>query len=113
MNGREPDAALRARVTAFQTKQDQANQELQRSQQNIQSIQANVVRQINEKLNPAINQVMVARGANLAIDSGSAMAHAQAIDVTTAVLAALNRALPTVSLTPLPAQAQAAQPPGR
>ena len=104
LNGAQPDAALRARITAFQTKQDNANQELQRGQQNIQSIQANVVRQINARLNPAISQVMTARGANIAVDANNTLAHAAAVDATTAVLAALNRTLTTVSLTPMPAQ---------
>ena len=109
--GKAPDAALRARAQAFQTKQDQAQQELQRSQQNLQSIQANIVRQINARLNPVITQVMTARGANLALDTNATLAHAPAVDVTAAVLAGLNTALPTVSLTPLPAQPQ--QPQGR
>jgi len=109
--GRAPDAALRGRAEAFQKKQDDANQELGRSQQNLQSIQANIVRQINARLNPVITQVMTARGANLAVDSNATLAHSQTVDVTAAVLAGLNAALPTVSLTPLPAQAQ--QPQGR
>ena len=109
--GKEPDAALRARAQAFQKKQDDANQELSRTQQNIQSIQANVVRQINARLNPVINQVMVARGANIALDVNATLGHAQAVNVTAEVLASLNRALPSVSLTPLPAGQQ--QPPGR
>ena len=114
LNGAQPDAALRGRVTAFQTKQEQANQELQRSQQNLQSIQANIVRQINARLNPAINQVMTARGANIAVDVSSTLAHTGSINVTTAVLAALNSTLPSVTLTPLPAQAQTqTQPSGR
>lgn len=104
LNGAAPDAALRARITAFQTKQEQANQELARGQENIQSIQANVLRQINARLNPAISQVMTARGANMAIDVRSLLAHAQSIDVTAQVLAALNRTLTSVTLTPLPAQ---------
>ena len=112
--GKAPDAALRARAEAFQKKQDDANQELGRSQQNIQSIQANVVRQINVRLNPVINQVMTARGANIALDVDATLAHAQAVDVTTEVLAGLNRVLPSVSLTPLPAaQQQQQQPQGR
>src|SRR5687768_14593666 len=112
--GKAPDAALRARAEAFQKKQDDANQELGRSQQNIQSIQANVVRQINVRLNPVINQVMTARGANIAVDVDATLAHAQAVDVTTEVLAGLNRVLPSVSLTPLPAaQQQQQQPQGR
>jgi len=112
LNGAEPDAALRARITAFQTKQENANQELQRSQQNLESIQANVLRQINARLNPAISQVMTARGANIAVDVSNTLAAAQPIDATAAVLAALNRTLSSVTLTPLPAQAQT-QPPGR
>lgn len=113
LNGREPDAALRARVQAFQTKERQANEELQRSQANLQSIQQNVFRQINARLGPAVNQVMVQRGANLALDMDATLAHAQGTDATAAVLAALNAALPSVSLTPLPANQQPAQAPGR
>jgi len=106
LNGREPDAALRTRVEAFQKRQEAANQELSRGQQNIQSIQANVLRQINERLAPAINQTMVARGANVALDVGATLARAQGLDVTTDVLAALNRTLPSLSLTPMPQQQQ-------
>lgn len=111
LNGREPDAALRQRAQTFQQRQEQANQELGRTQQNLQSIQANVVRQINERMTPVINQVMTARGANLAVDADATLAHSQTINVTVEVLAGLNRALPSVSLTPLPAQQQ--QPQGR
>jgi Skp family chaperone for outer membrane proteins len=109
--GKQPDAALQNRVKAFQQKQDQANQELAKGQQNIQSIQANVVRQINEKLQPVINQVMTQKGANLAVDVGSTLAHGTAVNATNDVLAALNTALPSVSVTPLPQQAQQTTPP--
>src|SRR5918998_4309187 len=102
LNGKEPDAALRGRVTAFQTKQEQANQELARSQENLRSIQANIMRQINARLNPAISQVMTARGANIAVEVGNTLAASQSIDVTAAVLAAVNSTLPSVTLTPLP-----------
>jgi Skp family chaperone for outer membrane proteins len=112
LNGAQPDAALRARVTAFQTKQENANKELAQSQENLRSIQANVMRQINARLNPAISQVMTARGANLAVDVSNTLAASQSVDVTAAVLAALNAGLKTVTLTPLPASAQT-PPPGR
>ena len=113
LKGAQPDAALRARVEAFQKKQNDANAELQRGQQNIQSIQANVVRQINARLNPAINQVMVAKGANLAVDVEATLAHGAGVNATNEVLAALNATLPSVSVTPLPQQQQPAQPQGR
>ena len=108
---KQPDAALQNRVKAFQQRQDTANQELSKGQQNIQSIQANVVRQINERLQPIINQVMTQKGANIAVDVGSTLAHSQATNATTEVLAALNSALPSVSLTPLPQQQQQQQNP--
>jgi Skp family chaperone for outer membrane proteins len=104
--GKQPDAALTNRVQAFQQRQEQANQELSRGEQNIKSIQANVLRQINEKLQPAINQVMVQKGANIAVDVDATLAHGTATNVTADVLAALNAALPSVSVTPLPQQQQ-------
>ena len=111
--GKQPDTALQNRIKAFQQRQEQANQELSRSQQNIQSIQANVVRQINERLQPIINQVMTQKGANIAVDQEATLGHAQAVNVTNDVLAALNTALPTVSLTPLPQQQPQQTPQGR
>jgi Skp family chaperone for outer membrane proteins len=119
LNGKEPDAALRTRVEAFQRREQQANQELQRGQANLQSIQQNVLRQVNARLSPAINQVMNQAGANVAVDMDATLAHSASTDVTNRVLAALNAALPSVSLTPLPAaqqqqqQPRPAQPTGR
>ncbi|HEX2763692.1 MAG TPA: OmpH family outer membrane protein [Allosphingosinicella sp.] len=105
--------ALQNRINALQTRQNSANQELQRLEQNIQSTRANVARQINERLNPIINQVMTAHGANLALDVDATLAHSSGVDVTTEVLNALNQKLPSVSVTPLPQQPAQQQPQGR
>ncbi|HUG46527.1 MAG TPA: OmpH family outer membrane protein [Sphingomicrobium sp.] len=114
LNGKEPDAALRQRAQAFQQRQEQANQELGQAQQNLQSIQANVIRQIEARFSPAVQQVMAQRGANLAVDVDATIAHAPAVNVTDAVLAAVNATLPSVSVTPLPQQPQPqTQPQGR
>ena len=110
--GKQPDAALRSRAQAFQQKQEQAQQELARTEQNIQSIRTNVSRQIDARYGPAVRQVMTQQGANLAVDVDATIAHAPALDVTPAVLAALNATLPSLSLTPLPQQQQQ-QPQGR
>ncbi len=99
LNGKQPDAALQARITAFQTRQNAAQQELQRLGQNLQATQANVARQIQARLNPIYTQVMTSRGANLALDANSTLARGSALDVTNDVLAALNAALPSVSVT--------------
>lgn len=110
LKGKEPDAALKARANAFQQRQQSAAGELQRLQSNIQSIQANVSRQIDAKLEPIYSQVMNARGANIAVDINATLASAAGLDVTNDVLAQLNAQLPSVSLTPLP---QGQQPQGR
>ncbi|MEO6246977.1 MAG: OmpH family outer membrane protein [Sphingomicrobium sp.] len=99
LKGATPTAALQARATAFQARQGAANQELQRLQQSLQSTQANVLRQINARLGPAIKQVMIAKGANLAIDMNNTLAVGAGMDATADVLVALNATLPSVSVT--------------
>ena len=110
LGSKQPDAALTQRIQAFQQREQTAAQELQQSQTRIQSIQANVVRQIDERVRPIINQVMAARGANIAVDVDATLGHAAGLDVTADVLARLNTALPAVSMTPLPQQQQQQQP---
>jgi outer membrane protein len=112
LSGKQPDAALQARIKAFQDKERAGNTELQAGQQRLQSTQANVLRQINERLNPIINHAMTARGANIAMDVDATLAHAATVYITADVLARLNAALPSVSVTPMPQQAQQ-QPQGR
>ncbi len=112
LNGKQPDAALQQRITAFQTQQNNAQQELSRSEQNLRSTQLHIQQQIGARLGPIINTVAQARGANIAIDRGSALFAAPALDITNEVLAQLNQQLPSVSVTPLPQQQQQ-QPQGR
>ncbi|HYJ82086.1 MAG TPA: OmpH family outer membrane protein [Allosphingosinicella sp.] len=104
------ETALNTRVQQFQQRQTTAQQEIQRLEQNIQSTQANVLRQINAKLNPVITQVMNARNANIALDTSATLARSGTLEVTNDVLTALNAALPSVSVTPLPQAQQPAQP---
>ena len=98
------EAALQTRITALRSRETTANQELVSSEQRVKSIQANVLRQINARLNPIISQVMIAHGANLALDNNATLARSAQLDITTEVLGKLNEVLPSVSLTPLPAQ---------
>lgn len=113
LKGKQPDAALQGRITALQQKQNTANQELQRSEQNIRSIQLHVAQQINQRLQPIVNQVMSNRGAALVVDRSAALAVSPSIDITNDVLAQLNQQLPSVSLTPMPQQQQQQQPQSR
>lgn len=98
------ETALQTRLQALQQRQTTANQELARGEQNIKSIQAHVLRQIDARLNPIINQTMQARGANLALDTSATLAHAGQLNITAEVLTKLNQQLPSLSVTPLPAQ---------
>jgi Skp family chaperone for outer membrane proteins len=107
------EASLRQRLQALQSRQDAANQELQRLDQTIQSTRGNVGRQLNERLGPIYTQVMNAHGANLLVEMGASLAHAPTLDVTNEVLAALNAAVPSVSVTPMPAAPAGTQPQGR
>ncbi|HVH48617.1 MAG TPA: OmpH family outer membrane protein [Sphingomicrobium sp.] len=113
LNGKAPDAALQARVTAFQTKQQNAQRELAQTERNIQSTQVHVNQQIGARLKTIISSVATARGANVALDAGSTLYSAPAVDVTDAVLAQLNQQLPSVSVTPLPQQQQRSSTQGR
>jgi Skp family chaperone for outer membrane proteins len=112
LGGKEPDAALQARIKSFQTKQQQGGQELQAQQAQIQANTAYVQKQIQTKLGPIYTQVMQKRGANVMLEVGSTLATSASLDVTNDVVAALNVALPSVQTT-APAAPRPAQPQGR
>lgn len=104
-----PPAALQQRVQRWQQSQQTAQTELQGLQTRLQSTQAHVRQQLDARLGPIINQVMTSRGANIAVDTDATLARANGVDVTNDVLTALNAQVPSVSVTPLPQQAQPAQ----
>ena len=112
LKGKDPDAALQARIKAFQTKQQQGAQEIARQTNQIQRNQAYVSQQISAKLGPIYQQVMQRRGANVMVEAGATLASSANLDVTNDVLAALNQQLPSVSTTAPAAPAQQ-QPQGR
>jgi Skp family chaperone for outer membrane proteins len=109
LKGKQPDAALQQRITAFQTKERGAQQEIQNSQRQLQSTAAHVQQQVGARLIQIVEQVRARRGASIAVSKDSTLANDSSIDVTTEVLAALNQALPSVSVTPLPQQQQQQQ----
>jgi Skp family chaperone for outer membrane proteins len=100
--------ALRPRIQAFQQRQQTAEQELRTLQQNFESTRVHVSLQLNQRLQPIYNQIMTARGANLVISTDARLASAPALDITSEVLAQLNRQVPSVSVTPMPQQQQPA-----
>jgi len=110
LKGNDPDAALQARIKAFQTKQQQGAQELTNQQDQVKRNQQYIQKQIADKLSPIYQSVMQKHSANVLIEVGSTLATTTSIDVTNDVLAGLNAALPTIQTT---APAQAQQPQGR
>jgi Skp family chaperone for outer membrane proteins len=114
LNGKQPDAALTARIQAFETRQNQAAQEIERSAQTIQSTEANVNQQIGARLGPVLETIRNTRRASIILAKSSTLANDNAIDVTNEALTQLNSQLPSVSVTPLPQPAApAGQPQGR
>jgi outer membrane protein len=99
LKGKDPDAALQARIKAFQAKAQQDEQELATQQQQIQANQQYIQKQIADKLGPIYQQVMTRRGANLLVEVGATLATSQSVDVTNDVLAALNASLPSIATT--------------
>jgi Skp family chaperone for outer membrane proteins len=112
LNGKEPDAALKARVAAFESKRQSAATTYQRGQEALQRDQQYIQKQVVDKLGPIYQQVMQKRGANVLLEVGSTLATSQSVDVTADVLAGLNAALPTIATTAPAAPAQQ-QPQGR
>ena len=103
LKGKTPDAALTARIKAFQTKQDQAEQQVQTRAQTFERNRNYVLQQIRTKIAPAIDAVQARRRANLVLDASTVAKFSPALDVTNDVIAELNRTLPSISTT-APAQ---------
>ena len=101
LNGKQPDAALQQKITAYQTKEKNAQQELQNSERELQSTAANVQQQIGARLIQVVEQIRAQRGAAVAVAKDATLANDSAMDVTSQVLASLNQALPAVSVTPM------------
>ncbi len=93
-----------AAVTAWQTKvkdmqarQQRDQAELAKRDQDFQASRQSVAKQIQDAATPIITTVMKERGASIALTEGATIAHSQAIDVTTDVVARLDKSLPRVS----------------
>ena len=108
-NGK-PDAALQQRVTAFQTRAQNAQRAVSEREQTFQRNVQYVQQQIAQKMVPVVQQIAQQRGASAAIAKESLLFSATSIDITDAVLAALNSQLPSVSVTAPPPAQPAAQP---
>ena len=95
-----PQATLQTQYTAIQTKQQAAQTELQRLSTPIARAQGYVEEQIGAKLDVAIKAAMVARKVNLVLSPQATISYQPSVDITDAIVAELNRNVPTVGITP-------------
>jgi outer membrane protein len=108
----QPDAALTARIRAFETNRDAASAELGRTQQTLQRNENYVVSQILQRMQPMISQVAQQRGATVVLDTTDVLVSSPQVDLTPAVLALMNaNATPFNVTAPPPAAAPAAAQP--
>jgi len=106
LGGKQPDAALQARIAAFRQKQQQGATELQNREASLQSTQQNVQQQIGRKVVEVVEQSRARRQAAIVVSKQSTLANDATIDITGEVIASVNQQLPSVSVTPLPQQAK-------
>ena len=93
-------AALQAQYATIQTRQQAAQTELQRLSRPIALAQAYVEEQIAGKLDAALKAAMVARGVQLVLQPQATVSYQPTVDITDAVVAELNKTVPTASITP-------------
>lgn len=99
--------AFQAKVKDFQTRRQAAEQEVGQRERDFQASRNYVLKQINDAAQPIITAIMRERGASIAMPEAATLQHAASVEVTTDVIARLDKALPRVSTT-APAQPAAA-----
>ena len=100
-----PTNALQARLTAFQRRAQQREQELQ-------TTQGQQLQRLGNELRPVLDQVYGARGCGILIARDAVVAFNPAMDITGAVTTALNARIQTITFdrATLPQQPAAAAP---
>jgi len=109
-----PGAELTAwetKVRDFTARKTQAEQEVQKREQDFQAARQYVLQQINDASQPLITTVMRERGASIALAQGATLQNSASLDVTADIVSRLDKALPRVSTTPPAAPAAPAAAP--
>ena len=89
--------AFQAKVKDYQTRRQRDEADLEKRNQEFQLSRQSVVKQINDAAQPLITAIMRERGATIALAEGATLQHSGSIDVTTDVVARLDKSLPRVS----------------
>ena len=91
--------AFQGKVRDFQQRQQAAEADLQKRDRDFQLSRQYVLKQINDAAQPIITAVMRERGATIVLPENATVQHSASLDVTTDVIARLDKALPRVSTT--------------
>ena len=94
------EASLRPQAQAIQTKQQAAQQDLTRLTQPAQRAEAYAIEQISAKLNDAVQAAVRARNVSLLLRPEAALFAQPAADITSSITAELDKAVPSVGITP-------------
>ncbi len=94
------EASLRTQAQAIQTREQTANAELQRLTAPASRAQAYALEQISAKLPDAVNAAVRAKSVSLLLRPNPALFAQPTTDITSAITAELDRAVPTVGITP-------------
>ncbi|MGK6324095.1 OmpH family outer membrane protein [Sphingomonas sp. DT-51] len=94
------EASLRPQLQAIQTREQSANTELQRLTAPASRAQAYAIEQISAKLQDAIGAATRAKNVSLLLRPNAALFAQPTADITSAITAELDRAVPTVGITP-------------
>ncbi|TXC68817.1 OmpH family outer membrane protein [Sphingorhabdus soli] len=94
------DASIRPAAEALQRKQTAAQQEIGRLNQPILLARAYVEDQIVVQLDAAVKAAMTAKKVDLLIQPQAVLAREPYVDITDAVVAELNRRVPSVGIVP-------------
>ena len=93
-------------VTAWQTKardyqqrRTTAEADLQKRANDFQAARQYVLKQISDASSPVITTIMRERGATIVLPENATLQHTAAIDVTTDVIARIDKSLPRVATT--------------
>ena len=93
-------AALQAAAKAVQDKRQAAQDELGKIGEPVELALAYVEDQISVRMNEAIKAAMTAKKVDLLLQPDAVLARENNVDVTDAVVAELNKILPSVTITP-------------
>jgi Skp family chaperone for outer membrane proteins len=94
------NAALQAQATAIQTQQQNANKELQGLYAPIGKAEAYAQEQIATKIDAALKAAMRTKGIGIVLQPQAAISYQPAADITSEIIAELNKSVPSVGIVP-------------